>query len=71
MLEPRAAEKGIPLVTIGYDVAIAVELPAGEEKAGVVRSLVDDLAVIAGVLEALPPKPVASSGQESDDEVFL
>jgi hypothetical protein len=46
------------------DIALALEIPVGEEKAGVMRSLVDDIKAIAAVLATLPPKSAESAEQE-------
>ena len=64
LIEPWAAKEGILTTTGDHEVAIALDIPVGEEKAGVVRSLVDDLRRIAEVLHALPAKPIASPEQE-------
>ncbi len=48
----------------GHDFAIALDIPAGEERAGVVRSLVDRLKAITAVLVALPPKTAANVEQD-------
>ncbi len=71
LIEPWAAKKRILTATNDQDFAIALEIPVGEEKARVIRSLVDDLKAIAAVLGTLPPKTktMASVEQERDDEV--
>jgi hypothetical protein len=69
LIEPWATNRDILTANLGHEFAIALDIPAGEEKVGVVRSLVDDIKAIAGVLDALPPQPVASAEQESDDGI--
>jgi hypothetical protein len=54
-------------VTGDYGLAIALDVPAGEEKASVVRNLVEQLRAIARVLEVLPSQPAASVEGESDE----
>lgn len=56
LIEPWAAARGILTTTLRDRFAIGLDLPAGEEKAGVVRSLVDQLKAIATMLSALPPR---------------
>lgn len=60
LIQPWAAEKGILTVTKDRDFSIAVDIPVGEEKAGVIRSIVEDLKAIAVVLDTLPPKTLTS-----------
>ena len=62
MLGPWTARKGLFLVDEDQLVAIALELPAGEEKDEVVRSVVDRLREIAEILSELPPKPSSAEG---------
>jgi len=56
LIEPWAAKNNILTVNDikDRDFAVALEIPVGEEKAGVVHSLVDNLKAIAFVLDALP-----------------
>lgn len=68
LIEPWATQKGVPTATSDDEFAIALEIPEGEEKDGVARSLVDDLKAIATVLEALPPQARQDAVQEGDDE---
>ena len=68
LIEPWATQKGILTATSGQGIAIALEIPEGEEKDGVVRSLVDDLKALAAVLDALPPVAAQDEGQEDSDE---
>lgn len=68
LIEPWATHNGILTATSGQGVAIAIEIPEGEEKDGVVRSLVNDLKAVAAVLDALPPKTPQSGVQEEHDE---
>jgi len=53
LIEPWAASKGVLAVTDGREVAIALDIPGGEDKAGVIRALVNDLKAIASVLGEL------------------
>jgi hypothetical protein len=64
LIESWAAKNGILTAAIDHGIAIALEIQVGEDKAGVVRSLVDDIKALAAVLETLPPKPEANTGQE-------
>jgi len=68
LIEPWATQKGILTATSGQGIAIALEIPEGEEKDGVVRSLVDDLKALAEVLDALPPQAAQGQVQEGSDE---
>ena len=54
LIEPWAARHDRLVVNHGDGIAIALEVPAGEERAGVVASLINQLKDIAGVLEVLP-----------------
>jgi hypothetical protein len=54
LVEPWAAGRGILTTSFGGDFAVALDVPAGEEKPAVVRSLVDDIKAIASVLDTLP-----------------
>ncbi len=69
LIEPWAAKNDILTATYKDDFAIALDIPVGEEKAGVIRSVVDDLKAIAAVLDALPPKTMASAEQELDRDI--
>lgn len=64
LIEPWAAKNRILTVTSDRDFAIALDIPVGEEKAGVIRSVVDGLKAIAEVLDALPPKTMTSAEPE-------
>jgi hypothetical protein len=67
LIEPWAAKNGILTATYDRDFAVALDIPVGEEKAGVIRSLVVDLKAIATVLGALPPKTLASAELEQKE----
>jgi len=56
LIEPWAARHEAQTVSGDSYFAIALDVPAGEEKAGVVRSLIDDFREIAAVLKVLPPR---------------
>ena len=64
LIEPWAAKNGILTTTYWDEPAIALEMPPGEEKDGVARSLVDDIKAIASVLDALLPRPETGGEQE-------
>lgn len=64
LIEPWASRKRILTATNNHYFAIALDIPAGEEKAGVVRSLVDDIKEIASALQSLPPKTMVNAEQE-------
>ncbi len=64
LIEPWAAKNGIVSTTYNNDFAIALNIAVGEEKAGVVRSLADDLNAIAGVLKPLPPNESTNPEKE-------
>lgn len=61
LIEPWAVKKDMVAVPYDHDYehdfAIALDIRVGEEKARMIRSLVDDLKAIAAVLCALMPKP--------------
>jgi hypothetical protein len=69
LIEPWASQNGFLTVTTDHDIAIALEIPIGEEKDGVVRSLVNDLKSVTTVLEALPLQAGQKTVQEGDDEL--
>jgi hypothetical protein len=62
LIEPWAAKHNISTATNNGEFAIGLDIAVGEEEAGVIRSLVDDLKRIAGVLAALPPTASVSAG---------
>ena len=68
LIEPWATQEGLPTATSDDEFAVALGIPEGEEKDGVVRSLVDDLKAVATVLEALPPQTGQDAAPEEDDE---
>ena len=55
LIEPWAAKRGMVTVTVGREEAIALRIPDGEDKAGVIRALVDDLKDIASIVGELRP----------------
>lgn len=55
LIEPWATQHGILTTANDSDIAIALEIPIGEDKAGVIRYLADQITAIAAVLAALPP----------------
>lgn len=63
MIEPWAAKNGVLTANNNGDFAIALDIPVGEEKSEVIRSLVDDIKTIAAVLGALPLKTSAIAEQ--------
>ncbi len=63
LIEQWTAQKGVPAIRSDQDVAVALDIPTGEEKAEVVRSLVGQLREIAQVLGSLPPKPIVNTEQ--------
>jgi len=71
LIEPWAIQNGILIDTSGRGVAIAMEIPEGEEKDGVNRSLVNDLKAVAAVLEALPQQPANTSSLEDSAETSI
>jgi len=56
LIEPWALKNGVLTTTYGSDFAVALDFPAGEEKAGVIRSLVTDIRAVGSVLNDLPPR---------------
>ena len=64
LVEPWAAQNGILTASSDHTIAIALDIPVGEEREGVIRSLVDDIKAIAAVLGALPPKTLPSAEEE-------
>ncbi len=67
LLAPLADRNRMLAIPIDRGFAIGLDLPTGEEKESVVRSLVDQLRVVGHALIALPPKlgPIAEG--ESDE----
>jgi hypothetical protein len=68
LIEPWATQKGILTANSDHDTAVAVEIPVGEEKGGVIRSLVDDLKTVTKLLEALPSQTSQIAMQGGDNE---
>ena len=65
LIEPWAAKNGILTATYEHNFAIALDIPVGDEKAGVVQSLVNGLKAITTVLGALPAL-VSEEGSKND-----
>jgi hypothetical protein len=70
LIESWATKNGILTAASDHDFSIALEIPLGEEKDGVIRSLVNDIKAIAAVLEALQKQPDSSGEQEQGHGVF-
>ena len=68
LIEPWAAREGVLTVDRSNSFAIALEIPIGEEKAGVVRSLVDQLKAISTVLEPLKRTSSQNPEEEKGDD---
>jgi hypothetical protein len=68
LIEPWAAKSHVLATPVDGGFVIALDVQTGEEKDGVVRSLVAQIRAIAQVLDALPPKPLASVDGESNLE---
>jgi len=68
LIEPWATQKGILTATSDHDIAIALEIPVGEERDGVIRSLVNDLKALTTLLEALASQGIQIATQGVDDE---
>jgi hypothetical protein len=64
LIEPWAAREGVLTAISDHEVAVALDIPIGEEKAEVVRFLVDRLKEIKEVLDSLSTKPIASTEPE-------
>ena len=61
LLDPWVTEKDVLSAIGDQEVAFAIDLPVGQEKDGVVRSVVDRLKEIAEVLARLAPNPSVPS----------
>lgn len=63
LIEPWATQNGILTATSDHDIAVALEIPEGEEKDAVIRSLAGDIKRVEAVLEGLPSRtlPVSKS----------
>jgi len=61
LIDPWAGRNGILTATINQAFAIAVDIPPGEEQSVVVRSVVDEIKVIAELLDALPTTPISGA----------
>lgn len=68
LIEPWATQNGILTSTSDDDIAVALEIPEGEEKDAVIRSLAADIKGLAAVLEGLPPQTRPDDVQESNHE---
>jgi len=64
LIEPWAANNNVLAVLVNGSAAIAIDIPASEDKAGVVRHLVKDLTTIASALSELQ----SSDGTQSPPE---
>lgn len=66
LLEPWASQSGV-YVTAQPDgqTAVAIEIPSGEDKPIVVRSIVDQISHIGRVLESLPKRPPKEASDRS------
>jgi hypothetical protein len=64
LIEPWATRHGILTTANDSDIAIALEIPIGEDKAGVIRSLADQITAIASVLAVLSPASSPCAEQE-------
>lgn len=69
LIESWVTKKGILTVASDHDFAISLEVPVGEEKDVVVRSLVNDLREIAAAIAALPKQPDTYAEPEKDHGV--
>ena len=67
LIEPWATQQGILTATINNCYAVALDLPAEEEKDGVVRALAGDLEAISSLLKALPPQQGQAAVQEEPE----
>ena len=68
LLEPWAVQKGVFVVSLSDDAfAVAIDIPCGEERASVVRSIVDQFVEIGRALEPLsPPESSAEPGLKEE-----
>lgn len=69
LIEHWAMRNGILTAEGNNSFCIALEIPDGEEKDGVTRSLVADIQAIAKKLECLPPQVRPQMAQEANVEV--
>ena len=56
LIEPWAARRNFLTADSDRSFAVALDVPTGEEKSTVIRSLADDIKEIAAVLSELPPR---------------
>jgi hypothetical protein len=68
LIEPWAMRNGFLTAAGDYGIAVALEIPEGEEKDGVIRSLVADIQAIATVLTTLPPQQRPQATQDDSEE---
>jgi len=69
IIEPWAVHNGILAAEDNNSFCVALEIPVGEEKDGVIRSLVADIQAISKVLESLPPQARPQMVQEGNVEI--
>ena len=71
LIDTWAMQEGILTAASNHDIAVALEIPIGEEKSGVIRSLVDSLKAVTAVLETLPQQTGQTVEQVEGDEPSL
>ena len=62
-------QQGILVAANGREIAIALEIPSGEDKDSVVRVLAEDIKAISTQLEQLPQQETLTIIQGEEDEV--
>jgi len=69
LIEPWAMQQGILVAANGREIAIALEIPSGEDKDSVVRVLAEGIKAISTQLEQLPQQETLTIIQGEEDEV--
>lgn len=68
LIEPWASQNGILISRGDHNIAIALDIPSGEEKDAVIRSLARDISGIAVLLEGLLPQKRPEEMWEANGE---
>lgn len=67
LVEPWAAKNNIPTATVNGAFAIGVDIPVGQERSAVIRSIVESIKPMAEILDVLPARAVAGGEPEGID----
>lgn len=69
LIEPWAARNGVLISRGDHNIAVALDIPSGEEKDAVIRSLAADISRLAVLLEGLLPQKLPEDVWEGNGEI--